>query len=110
MQKSSFLVFPSIWYEGFPMVIIEALANGLPIIASNLGSMSEVIKNNVNGLHFNPGDVNDLIDKIKLLDSDKTKCITLSKNAYTDYKTNYTSEKNYEILIDIYKKCIESNV
>ena len=110
MQKSSFLVFPSIWYEGFPMVIIEALANGLPIIASNLGSMSEVIKNNVNGLHFDPGDVNDLIDKIKLLDSDKVKCATLSKNAYIDYKTNYTSEKNYKILIDIYQKCIESNV
>lgn len=107
MQKASFLVFPSQWYEGFPMVIIESFANGLPIIASNLGSMAEIIKNDFNGLHFKKGDVNDLIKKIYLLNSDKQKCKQMSLNAISEFQSYYTEEKNYELLIKIYKKVID---
>jgi len=108
MQKASFLVFPSQWYEGFPMVIIESFANGLPIIASNLGSMGEIIKNDFNGLHFKVGDSNDLIKKINLLNSDKHKCKQMSLNALTDYKNHYTEQKNYKLLINIYKRAIDA--
>ena len=65
MQKASFLVFPSIWGETFGMVIIESFANGLPVIGSNIGSPSEIIKDDFNGLHFKAGDSNDLIKKSK---------------------------------------------
>jgi len=106
MRKASFLIFPSIWYEGFPMVIIESFANGLPIISSDIGSMSEIIKNNYNGLHFKAGDSNDLIDKIKLLISDENKCNQMSNNAYDDFKEHYTDQTNYELLIKLYKNII----
>ena len=108
MQKASFLVFPSQWYEGFPMVIIESFANGLPIIASNLGSMAEIIKNDFNGLHFNPSDSKDLISKIKILDSNKEKCNQMSLNAISEFQSYYTEEKNYELLIKIYEKAINA--
>ena len=106
MKKSSFLVFPSIWYEGFPMVILESFANGLPVVASNLGSMSEIIKNNYNGLHFSAGDSNDLLKKVDSLIHDKNKCNQLSKNAINDYNENYSAKNNYELLLKIYKKVI----
>ena len=108
MQKAAFLIFPSIWGETFGMVIIESFANGLPVIASNIGSPSEIIKDGYNGLHFNVGDSNDLIKKINLLNSDKNKCNKLGSNAIIDYKSKYTKLKNYELLIKIYKKAINA--
>jgi glycosyltransferase involved in cell wall biosynthesis len=60
MKDATGLLFPSLWYEGMPMVIVEGLATGLPIIASDLGSMSELVKHGENGLLFSPGDAESL--------------------------------------------------
>ena len=85
---------------------IESFANGLPIISSDIGSMSEIIKNNYNGLHFKVGDSNDLTNKIKLLSSDENKCNQMSNNAYNDFKEHYTDQANYKLLIKLYKNII----
>jgi glycosyltransferase involved in cell wall biosynthesis len=70
------LVVPSLWYENSPNVILEAFASGTPVIASNLGGMTELVENGVNGLLFRRGDDKDLyrqlrklIDEPELLDS-----------------------------------------
>jgi glycosyltransferase involved in cell wall biosynthesis len=60
MVGARFLVFPSVWYEAFPLTIVEAFAVGLPVIASRLGSMTGLIRDHVTGLHFRPGDPSDL--------------------------------------------------
>ena len=59
------LVVPSIWYENAPLVIQEAFAAGVPVIASNLGGMAEAVAHEVNGLLFERGDSNDLARQIK---------------------------------------------
>jgi len=61
------LILPSTKYEGQGIVLIEAMSLGIPVIASNVGGIKSVIKNNQNGLLFNNGDVNDLADKITCL-------------------------------------------
>ncbi|MCB0455249.1 MAG: glycosyltransferase family 4 protein [Aequorivita sp.] len=106
MSDASCLVFPSIWYEGFPMVILEAFAIGLPVIASNFGSMSSIIKNGYNGLHFEPSNRADLINKVFSIINNSQLESELSKNARVDYEQFYTPEKNYEMLMDIYKRAI----
>jgi glycosyltransferase involved in cell wall biosynthesis len=59
------LIVPSIWYEtGGPLVIEEAQATKTPVIASNIGCISEFVQNNKNGLLFNPGCSSDLYEKI----------------------------------------------
>ena len=58
-------VFPS-FREGMPYVILEAMASGLPIIASNIAGVRDLVKHDHNGFLFSPGDVNDLIKKLKL--------------------------------------------
>lgn len=50
------LIVPSIWYENTPLVVYSAQANKTPVIASDVGGITEVIKNDVNGLLFNKGD------------------------------------------------------
>ena len=60
MKDAAALVFPSIWYEGFPLVPIEALACGTPLIASDLGAMSSVVEDQTNGRLFSPGDADAL--------------------------------------------------
>src|SRR5690606_8024086 len=57
------LVFPSIWYEGMPMTLLEAFAVGTPVISSNLGAMQSMTHVGKNGWLFSPGDASDLRKK-----------------------------------------------
>jgi glycosyltransferase involved in cell wall biosynthesis len=58
------LVMPSIWYENCPMSILEAFANKVPVIATDIGGIPEIVHDNLNGLLFKRGDVLDLKQKM----------------------------------------------
>jgi glycosyltransferase involved in cell wall biosynthesis len=107
LKSSKALIFPSIWYEGFPVTIAEAFSTGTPVIASNLGSMAEIIQHKVNGLLFEPGNENDMISKIIEISGNEELAKTLSSSARKSYLAHYTPEKNYSMLINIYKTVIE---
>ena len=53
--------------RGFPIVIAEAFAAGVPVIASNLGALGELIQHGRTGLHYRPGDAKDLTAQIEWL-------------------------------------------
>jgi glycosyltransferase involved in cell wall biosynthesis len=74
------LIVPSIWHENSPLVIQEAFAAKTPVIASNIGGIPEFINNGVNGLLFNPGDVNDLKEKIEYIIENRELIERLKKN------------------------------
>ncbi|MCS6881924.1 MAG: glycosyltransferase family 4 protein [Oscillochloridaceae bacterium] len=63
-------VVPSIWYENSPLAIMEAHAAGRPVITSRLGGMAELVRDGVDGLHFQPGDADDLARQIQRLRDD----------------------------------------
>ncbi len=71
-QEIDVLVTPSIWYENYPLVLHEALASNVPVIASDLGGMSEKVTNDFNGLTFIPGDADDLRNKMNSILMDPT--------------------------------------
>jgi glycosyltransferase involved in cell wall biosynthesis len=108
LKRCKALILPSNWYEGFPMTILEAFSAGTPVVASYLGAMTEVVQDNVNGLHFEAGNANDLIHKIKLLESNTDLAKQLSDNARTTYLNRYTPEKNYKLLFEIYNQLLDS--
>jgi glycosyltransferase involved in cell wall biosynthesis len=108
MIQADFLILPSEWYEGFPLVLVEAFAHGLPVIASRLGSMADIIKDGETGLLFNPADSQDLADKVRWLTNNMTECHRMGKNARASYLNYNTPEKNLHLLIDIYQQAINS--
>jgi L-malate glycosyltransferase len=75
------LVLPDGRTEGMPVVAVEALAAGLPVIASSVGGLSEIIIDGQNGLLFDTGNHLMLTDKIRLLLNDKELCARLSGKA-----------------------------
>jgi len=105
LKKSSALIFPSVLYESMPMTIIESLACGKPVIVSNLGAMAEIIENGKTGLLFEPGNVDDLVDKILWAKNNPEKMKEMGLNARKEFEKKYTAEKNYMILMNIYEKC-----
>jgi glycosyltransferase involved in cell wall biosynthesis len=107
MRECTALIFPSIWYEGMPMTIIEAFSQGLPVIASNMGAMSSMIKNGYNGLLFEAGNSANLQAKlIEWQNKPQAEKEWFSKNACQTYLDNYTPEKNLSQLMDIYDSVI----
>jgi len=67
LQDIDILVVPSIWYENAPLVIQEALLNGIPVVASRIGGIPEMIQDEKNGLLFTPGDIEELKEKLVFL-------------------------------------------
>jgi glycosyltransferase involved in cell wall biosynthesis len=110
MRNAQFLVFPSIWYEGFPLTIAEAFACSLPVIAAKLGSMAEIVENGVTGLHFEAGNPVDLAAKITWATTHAEAMIAMRKHAHSIYQTRYTPEANYQQLIEIYQLVINKNM
>ena len=103
MQQALALVFPSIWYEGFPLTIVEALACGLPVLVPQLGSMPEIIEDGSTGLHFLPQDSCDLASKIRWLTEHPQERDQMAQSARQVYQQRYTPEVNYDQLISIYR-------
>lgn len=109
MNQAAFLVMPSEWYEGFPMTIVEAFARGLPVIASRLGAMEEIVEDKITGLHFSPGDAKDLAEKIRWAHNHPEAMATMGLNAQRVYEEKYTADINYHQLMAVYKEIVEEN-
>jgi len=104
------IVFSSMWYETFGMVIIEAFACCTPVIASSIGEAKNLVNDSVNGLLFEAGNENDLLEKLlyyqALPIADKR---LFQKNALKTYQENYTPEINLKQLIDLYQELFDKS-
>lgn len=109
INNSKFLVFPSEWYESFPMTILEAFREGTLVLASNIGSIKSIIKDRFNGILFEYGNKIDLIDKVKWILNHPKECDQIALNANKEFNNKYSSEINYKQLINIYEEAIKNN-
>ncbi len=108
MQDAAFLVFPSEWYEGFPMAVAEAFATGLPVLASGHGAMLELISDGETGRHFTPGDAEHLASVVAWAVGHPADLREMGRQARAEFEAKYTSERNYETLVRIYREAIAS--
>jgi glycosyltransferase involved in cell wall biosynthesis len=108
-QRARFLVWSSEgYYETFGLAAVECFAAGIPVIASRIGVMNEIVTDGVTGLHFNPGDPNDLSVKVRWAWDHPAEMAEMGKNARLEYEAKYTADKNYEMLLSIYKNAIQN--
>ena len=107
MKDAQSLVFPSVWYEGFPMVIAEAYAVGLPVIASDLGSMSSLIDHGRTGLRFRPGDPQDLAAQVEWASEHPAELERMRRGARAEFEAKYDAGRNYQMLLEIYRTVVD---
>ncbi len=109
MSRAEFLVVPSECYENFPLVVAEAFSMGLPVIASRLGALGEIVTHEKNGLLFEAGNTQDLNAHAKRLAQDGGLCAKLGSGAVAAYQERYTAKTNLEALLEIYTQAIGNN-
>jgi glycosyltransferase involved in cell wall biosynthesis len=108
MKQAAFLIVPSLWYETFSLNIAEAFACGTPVICSRLGAMQENVADRRTGLHFIPGDAQDLACKVEWAWTHPRELTVMSREARCEYETHYTAEHNYSILMNIYQQTLHA--
>jgi glycosyltransferase involved in cell wall biosynthesis len=107
MEKALFMVMPSIWYEGFPRTLVEAFACGLPVIASRMGAMAEVIDDQQTGLLFEPGNAQEFAEKIRWALQHPQEMQAMGQRARKVFESRYDKETNHTLLTGIYREAIE---
>ena len=106
IKGARFLIFSSEWYETFGLTMIEAFACGVPVICSRMGAMKEIVEDGRTGLHFAPGDSQDLAEKVEWALNHPERMHEMGKEARREYERKYTAEKNYPRLMEIYQHAI----
>ena len=106
--NSRFVVVPSRWFEVHPLVVLEAMGHGLPVIAARIGSLKEIIEEGVTGLLFEPCDPEDLSRKIKMLWENNDLCDRMGRNARQKAINDGNQEAYYKRLISIYEKAVKA--
>lgn len=97
------LILPSINQgETFGMVLIEAMACGTPVIASNLPGVRQVLNDRENGLLVEPANINDLIDKINILANNRELSLKMAYNARKRAEDKFNLKKNIIKIEKIY--------
>lgn len=108
MGKAAALIFPSTWYETFGRTVAEAFAKGTPVIASNLGNMATMVTHRRNGLHFEPGSAESLAEQVQWMLDHPAEWRAMRPCARNTYEELYTPARNYQMMMDIYGRAIES--
>jgi glycosyltransferase involved in cell wall biosynthesis len=89
------------------MVIIEAMSYGLPVIASRIGSLKEMVDEGVTGMLFEPGNSEDLASKIRTLWENRGLCRQMGYLGREKAMHEYDAGTHYHKLIAIYEKAIQ---
>ncbi|MBB3903167.1 glycosyltransferase involved in cell wall biosynthesis [Methylobacterium brachythecii] len=108
MADAAAMIVPSVWYEGLPMVIVEAFASGTPVIASRIGSLAEVIEDGVTGIHTKPGDAADLAMAMMRLVSDPAMARRMGDAARQKYEEKWSEAPTTSHLLSIYEEAVAS--
>jgi len=109
IRNSKFVVLPSVWYENYPMSLLEAGALGKAVVGTRLGGISEIIRDGENGFLAEPNDANNLREKIQRLIGDKDLCKRMGRRAREMVVERNSPEEHYKKLKLLYEKLTTNN-
>jgi glycosyltransferase involved in cell wall biosynthesis len=102
------LMVPSLWYEGAPRSILEAFAAGVPVLASRIGALPEVVTEGISGLLVEPGDPRAWVEAVQRM-ADDAFALRLGQGAFDTYERLYTPETALKQLEDVYEQVLGSH-
>lgn len=105
---SRIVVLCSVWHEGFPTTILEAMAAGRPVICSRIGGLPEIVDEGETGLLFQPGDAEDLARKIRYLWDHPDLCRQMGQAGREKVLREYSLQRYYDRLMAAYEKVFDS--
>lgn len=104
VRKAMFLVLPSEWYENAPVSVLEAYAYGKPVVAARIGGLPELVVDGETGLLFEPGNAEDLRNKIEYLLSNPGLTKKMGKKARARAESTYGAAEHYRQLLATYER------
>ncbi len=108
-QHARMIVVPSRWYEGLPMVMVEAMLSAKPVICSRLGGLPDIVDDQVTGLLCQHGDMEELTNKVEWLWDHASQCRRLGLAGRKKAEDEYSPEAFYTRLMQAYHTCLELN-
>jgi glycosyltransferase involved in cell wall biosynthesis len=102
LSEARALIVPSRWYEVFPRIVAEAYALGIPVIASRIGSLAEIVHDGETGVLFEPDDPDGLARALRRLGGDADDARRLGVQARAEYDRRLTPRATVERLLEIY--------
>ena len=102
--KAAFVIMPSECFEGLPRVAIESFAKGTPLVASDIGSLAELVEHGRNGLLFRSGDAGALAERASQLFEDPESLAGMRRCARAEYEARYMADANHSMLMQIYQQ------
>jgi glycosyltransferase involved in cell wall biosynthesis len=110
LANCAFLVAPSKCYENCPYSVMEAMAQGKPVIAAAVGGLPELVENNSTGFLFAPGDFESLSQQIRALSSDRLLRRRLGQNAKEKAFSEFSADRHYSSLMEVYESTLRKHV
>jgi glycosyltransferase involved in cell wall biosynthesis len=98
-----FVVIPSVWYEVFGLIALEAFASGKPVIATQMGGLSELVVDGETGIAVSAGDPDDLARQMDALWKDPASAAILGRNARKKAERDHDPEQHYARIMDVYR-------
>jgi glycosyltransferase involved in cell wall biosynthesis len=102
LRRAVAVVLPSIWFEGFPLTVLEAYATGTPVIASRIGSLAEVVQDGVTGMLAEPHDADSLGERLRWAAGHPQEMHEMGSRARYQYETRFRGPTHLAALLNTY--------
>ncbi|MCA9232166.1 MAG: glycosyltransferase, partial [Planctomycetales bacterium] len=107
LQQIDLMILPSLFGEGLPMVILEAMAAGVPVVASHVEGVPEAIVHRENGLLVEPASVSQLANAIEeIIDGDELDYAQLSQNAFQRHAECFSAQAMAADVAEVYREVL----
>ena len=104
LATSDVYVYPSIWQEACALGLIEAMACGLPIVATSVGGTPEIVVDGVTGIIIKPQDSQSISDALEVLYNDRQKCELMGQKSFERSQEMFDLDRQIKETINVYKE------
>ena len=108
LRKMDVFVLPSLYGEGLPMVVLESMANAIPVVASRVEGIPEAVRDEIDGLIFEPSNAGDLAEKLETLIGDNDRWSAMSQSAVERQRNELSDLSMARGVAQVYDELLKS--